>query len=502
MYTYIVYLYISISIYIYIYTTVTYFLSFFPDPTSPSPSSRSHPSPRSDPWLQLIEGHSGACRHDSYVMTCKYEKSTLHLAFSGFNDGSFVPFPEAPHGWHARNSHGDQLGKQAAPLFWPVNVRQNLPVDCFQTSNQQLALPCAILALQAEGYQVLEVLAADRLHGFGLRAGIDLLLAVKSLQTLKTSIAAVYFHPLMTGGAFGIDNMEKFSHQHFDHNLFEDVLDAALCEHINLVLAMWHIDLIRTLQWTLSSIPSALRRFRRQLAKQWFVDSETRIEHFNSLLQQELMVQKALEPLLLELPKTVCPNLSCPAGTDCAKHHHLFQIPVSRICPGGEKCPRNHPKRKLPCRRHHCRGQQGPWNLLSKICWVLLYGVMVLVFYFDSIHSYLGVSKNRGIPKSSILIGFFLINHPFWDTLIFGNTHLFAPVHGNPFLADPRPSGLPLRAALGSFVSRCSVVSKTKSPKGQGKEQEEQNLCSILSAMKIFLLAMFSIVFELFEWLF
>ena len=26
----------------------------------------------------------------------------------------------------------------------------------------------------------------------------------------------------------------------------------------------------------------------------------------------------------------------------------------------------------------------------------------------------MGVSKNRGTPKSSILIGFSLINHPFW----------------------------------------------------------------------------------------
>ena len=31
----------------------------------------------------------------------------------------------------------------------------------------------------------------------------------------------------------------------------------------------------------------------------------------------------------------------------------------------------------------------------------------------------MGVSKNRGTPKSSILIGFFLINHPFWGTTIF-----------------------------------------------------------------------------------
>ena len=37
---------------------------------------------------------------------------------------------------------------------------------------------------------------------------------------------------------------------------------------------------------------------------------------------------------------------------------------------------------------------------------------------------YVGVSKNRGTPKSSILIGFPLINHPFWGTTIFGNTHV------------------------------------------------------------------------------
>ena len=36
---------------------------------------------------------------------------------------------------------------------------------------------------------------------------------------------------------------------------------------------------------------------------------------------------------------------------------------------------------------------------------------------------YVGVSKNRGTPKSSILIGFSIINHPFWGTPIFGNTH-------------------------------------------------------------------------------
>ena len=36
----------------------------------------------------------------------------------------------------------------------------------------------------------------------------------------------------------------------------------------------------------------------------------------------------------------------------------------------------------------------------------------------------MGVSKNRGTPKSSILIGISIINHPFWGTTIFGNTHI------------------------------------------------------------------------------
>ena len=38
---------------------------------------------------------------------------------------------------------------------------------------------------------------------------------------------------------------------------------------------------------------------------------------------------------------------------------------------------------------------------------------------------YMGVSKNRGTPKSSILIGFSIVNHPFWGTPIFGNTHIY-----------------------------------------------------------------------------
>ena len=37
---------------------------------------------------------------------------------------------------------------------------------------------------------------------------------------------------------------------------------------------------------------------------------------------------------------------------------------------------------------------------------------------------YMDVSENSGTPKSSILTGFSIINHPFWGTPIFGNIHM------------------------------------------------------------------------------
>ena len=42
----------------------------------------------------------------------------------------------------------------------------------------------------------------------------------------------------------------------------------------------------------------------------------------------------------------------------------------------------------------------------------------------------MGVSKNSGTPKSSILIGFSIINHPFWGIPIFGNTHIDCLING------------------------------------------------------------------------
>ena len=40
-------------------------------------------------------------------------------------------------------------------------------------------------------------------------------------------------------------------------------------------------------------------------------------------------------------------------------------------------------------------------------------------------HYHMDVSENNGTPKSSTLIGFSIINHPFWGIPIFGNTYIY-----------------------------------------------------------------------------
>ena len=314
---------------------------------------------RSDPWLQIRDGHLGALRDDLFVMACKHEKGILQFDYFGFNDG-FLPPDTPPQGWQAKDSHGDLRGRRAAPLLSPAAVRvgPNHFVSCFTASTQSLALPCSILALKSEGLEVVEVVSAGSLHGSALRVGFDLLLAVQSVKTLKVGLVAVFFHPLMTHAATTVDASSKeFSQRHFDHMLFMDLLDASACQHVDQVLVMWHVDLVRTLMFTLSPVALAFRNFRKQLAKLWLPDCETRIQSFNQLLQHELVTEAPLEPLLMELPKTVCANPSCPAGTDCAKHEHLFHRSIAPLCPGGAMCPRNATgARRRPCRRHHCRG--------------------------------------------------------------------------------------------------------------------------------------------------
>ena len=76
-------------------------------------------------------------------------------------------------------------------------------------------------------------------------------------------------------------------------------------------------------------------------------------------------------------------------GLNCYKRHLLSNVPLLDICPG--KNQKWHRNKKL--------GEGPP------------------IIHMD-------VSENGGTPKSSILIGFSIINHPFWGTRIFGNIHI------------------------------------------------------------------------------
>ena len=67
------------------------------------------------------------------------------------------------------------------------------------------------------------------------------------------------------------------------------------------------------------------------------------------------------------------------------------------------------------------------------------------------IYQHMGVSKNRGTPKSSILIGFSIRNHPFWGpTPIFGNTHVDISI------SISVTNTIDLSSSLQVICSRCS----------------------------------------------
>ena len=82
-------------------------------------------------------------------------------------------------------------------------------------------------------------------------------------------------------------------------------------------------------------------------------------------------------------------------------------------------------------------------------------------------HIYMGVSKNRATPKSSILIGFSITNHPFWGTPIFGNTHIPPTFHKKlQWLSQfGESSDCPLHQKLRVFFfGRRNTPNLTKSP--------------------------------------
>ena len=73
--------------------------------------------------------------------------------------------------------------------------------------------------------------------------------------------------------------------------------------------------------------------------------------------------------------------------------------------------------------------------------------VAQLEFYFLNLWIWV-FSKNSGTPKSSILIGFSIINHPFWGTTIFGNTYFTSWFVLVKFHRDRKPEFSPQNGGL------------------------------------------------------
>ena len=85
----------------------------------------------------------------------------------------------------------------------------------------------------------------------------------------------------------------------------------------------------------------------------------------------------------------------------------------------------------------------------------------------------MGVSKNSGTPKSSILIEFSIVYHQFWGTPIFGNTHmeLESITHLERKNHFPNLHSLKVPAVRAFWVVICLSPPPKKKSKGGKKKQ-------------------------------
>ena len=79
----------------------------------------------------------------------------------------------------------------------------------------------------------------------------------------------------------------------------------------------------------------------------------------------------------------------------------------------------------------------------------------------NGIYVYMGVSENNGTPKSSILIGFSIINHPFWGTPIFGNIHI---LYVSQWYILPSLAPLPISCHVTNFCRSSALRSSAWRP--------------------------------------
>ena len=80
------------------------------------------------------------------------------------------------------------------------------------------------------------------------------------------------------------------------------------------------------------------------------------------------------------------------------------------------------------CNRHHQDNEKKPSHLEPTGILAGVEGGPIskgsLVKSLKTSSNHMGVSVNGGTPKSSIFIGFSIMNHPFWGAPIFGNIHI------------------------------------------------------------------------------
>ena len=113
-----------------------------------------------------------------------------------------------------------------------------------------------------------------------------------------------------------------------------------------------------------------------------------------------------------------------------------------------------------------------------------------LIFQPHCFRCHVGLSKNRGGPKSSILIGFFIINHPFWGTTIFGNTHVSFREGSDIAHKPARKSELfPSKATVSQGFSHLPVEQRVKTtPPERGKQsnylKSQKGTFSIITGAK------------------
>ena len=98
---------------------------------------------------------------------------------------------------------------------------------------------------------------------------------------------------------------------------------------------------------------------------------------------------------------------------------------------------------------------------------------------------YLGVSENSGTSKSSILIGFSIINHPFWGTPIFGNTHVL-----NSWTHEPKKKNIAQKSCciwknlVHKNPSRSGPTKISRPTKNQGTKSSTPSCLQAKSSLK------------------